>query len=52
MQQDAEREIKFFERKLQEDMARWDKQLKDREKAIEQAIQQAEAGHHRKESLL
>src|ERR1019366_4067040 len=33
MQQDAEREIKFFERKLQEDMTQWDKQLKDREKS-------------------
>src|ERR1019366_10033265 len=45
MQQDAEREIKFFERKLHEDMTQWDKQLKDREKSIERAVQEAETGH-------
>src|ERR1051325_9167988 len=33
LRQDADREIKFFERKLREDMTLWDKQLKDREKS-------------------
>ena len=50
LQQDAEREIKYFERKLHEDMTRWDKQLKDREKAIEQALRQGETGHLEKKT--
>src|SRR5207302_2463980 len=44
LQQDAEREIKFFERKLREDMKHWDQQLKDREKALQQSLLQVETG--------
>jgi hypothetical protein len=43
LQQDADREIKFFERRLQEDMKHWDKQLKDREKVLQQSHVQSEA---------
>ena len=39
LRMDAEREIKYLERKLQEDGAAWSKQLSDREKALEQAAQ-------------
>src|SRR5882724_5115141 len=42
LQQDAEREIKYFERKLKEDMTHWDKQLKEREKNLEQAVKQGQ----------
>ncbi len=44
LQQDAEREIKYFERKLKEDMTHWDKQLKEREKNLEQAVRQGQEG--------
>ncbi len=43
LQQDAEQEIKFFERKLHEDMTHWDKQLREREKALEQSMRLGEA---------
>src|SRR6185312_6751836 len=42
LQQDAEREIKFLERKLQEDISSWNRQLTEREKAIEQTSRQSE----------
>src|SRR5258706_4002912 len=51
LQQDAEREIKFFERKLKEDMTHWEKQLKEREKAIDQAVRQGQAGQLEKKAV-
>src|SRR6266850_1529209 len=48
LQQDAEREIKYFERKLKEDMTHWDKQLKEREKTLEQAVRQGQSGQEEK----
>src|ERR1700687_1260921 len=50
LQQDAEREIKFFERKLREDMKHWDAQLKERAKALEQTARQGETGHLEKKA--
>jgi|GEM_PF-3754708 len=50
LQQEAEREIKFLERKLQEDMAAWSRQLTDREKIIHQVSRQAEAGQVEKKN--
>src|SRR4029077_17733505 len=42
---DAEREIKYLERKLQEDTSTWSKQLSEREKALQQTAHQSETGH-------
>ena len=44
LQQDAEREIKYLERKLREDMTHWDTQLKDREKILQQSVAQERSG--------
>jgi DNA-binding NarL/FixJ family response regulator len=44
LQQDAEREIKFLERKLSEDSTAWNRQLTEREKSVEQLIREGEAG--------
>jgi hypothetical protein len=51
LQDEAEREIKFLERKLQEDVSVWNRQLAEREKMIQQAGRQAEAGQVEKKSL-
>src|SRR5690349_4041859 len=42
LQQDAERELRFLERKLQEDSAVWTRQLSEREKHLEQSTKQEE----------
>jgi len=51
LQQDADREIKFLERKLQEDLAAWNRQLTDREKALEQVARDAESAQQEKKTL-
>lgn len=50
LRMDAEREIKYLERKLQEDGAAWSKQLGEREKALEQAAHQSEATQQEKKA--
>ncbi len=50
LRMDAEREIKYLERKLQEDNTAWSKQLSEREKALEQAAHQSEATQQEKKA--